>query len=268
MATLNPASPKVLRALSRRIFFISHHVSAFYAVTFVTAALLLALMMGAGLLWAEQQALIEKAQSQITFTLPPALSDQKDAIASLLRADPHIKTVDIAPLSSVFTDEPSLSQTQTPLFVVTLRDQKHSDVETAWKDWHDAWPFLIRLNPDTQRQGENIKERLRLNLVVFSLSLVLLSGAQFLLARSIRVTLGAVAESLMLFDARGTVWHRLWGMLPRVPMILCFAVVALLAVIFSWAVMGPAVIYRLPLLLLGWAVVTAAVCLIPWRLAR
>jgi hypothetical protein len=267
MVSLNPASPKVLRALSRRIFFISHHVSAFYAVTFVTAALILALMMGAGLLWAQHQALIEQSHNQITFTLPPALADQREAIEPILKADPTIADLKISPIGSVFPQEPSLQQGKTPLFVVTLANL-NGDPEAAWKDWHEAWPFLIRLNPDTHRQGEKIRERLTLNLLVFLATLVILSGAHFLLARSIRGTLQPVADALTLFDARGIIWRRLWSMLPRIPMILCCAVVVLLAVVAAWFLVGDTIVYRLPLILLGWAALTSAVCLIPWRLAR
>ena len=268
MATLNPASPKVLRALSRRIFFVSHHVSAFYAVTLVTASVLLCLVLGMGFLWSKHQALAQQEQTQIVFTLPPALADQRETIEGILKADVTVLNLKVSPLKDAFPDQTSLSHLQTPLFVTTLTVGKNGDLEKTWKNWQEVWPFLIRLHPDTHRQGERIKDRLILNLGVFALSLILFFGAHVLLVRSVRVTLKPVADTLDLFDAQGAVWRRLWNSLPQIPMLLCCLLVMGVAVGLSWPLMGADFLYRMPLLLLIWAGITAAVCLMPWRLVR
>lgn len=266
MATLNPTSPRVLRALSRRIFFVSHHVSVFYAVTLVTASVLLCLVLGAGLLWAKHQTWRHQEQTQIVFTLPPALADQGDAIEGMLRPDAAVLDLKVSPLKDVFPNQVSLNRIQAPLFVATLNPQHKGDLEKTWKDWQQTWPFLIRLHPDTQRQGERIKDRLILNLGVFGLSLIVLFGAHVLLARSVRVTLAPVADTLILFDAQGKIWRRLWNSLPHIPTLLCGLLVMGVAMAFLWPLMGADFLYRMPLLLLIWAGITASVCLIPWRL--
>ncbi len=268
MATSNPASPKVLRALSRRIFFVSHHVGVFYAITLLTASVLLCLVLGTGLLWAKHQAWVQQAQTQIVFTLPPALADQGEAIQAILKADPSIATLKVSPIKDVFPDQMTLNHLQAPLFMATVSRQHNLDTESVWKHWQNAWPFLIRLHPDIHKQGENLRERLRGNIFMFALSLVLLFGVHFVLARSVRVTLNPVADTLIVFDAQGTVWRRLWNSLPHIPILLSCALVMGIAIVISWPVMGEDVLYRLPLLLLIWGAGTAAVCLIPWRLMR
>lgn len=268
MATSNPASPKVLRALSRRIFFVSHHVGVFYAVTFLTASLLLCLVLGTGLLWAKHQAWTQQEQVQIVFTLPPALADQGEAIQAILKADPNILTLKVSPIKDVFPDQMTLNHLKAPLFMATVNRQHHQDAESVWKHWKNAWPFLIRLHPDIHKQGEKLQDRLMVNVAVFALSLVLLFGVHFVLARSVRVTLNPVADTLIVFDAQGIVWRRLWNSLPHIPTILSCALVMGVAIVASWSLMGAAFFYRLPLLLLIWGVGTAAVCLIPWRLVR
>jgi hypothetical protein len=243
-------------------------VSVFYALTLVTASVLLCLVLGAGFLWSKHQALAQHEKSQIVFTLPPALADQGQAIEGILKADPAVLNIKVSPLKEAFPYQTSLSHIQTPLFVTTLNIRQKGDLEKTWKDWQDAWPFLIRLHPDTHRQGERIKERLILNLGVFGFSLILLFGAHVLLARSVRVTLKPVADTLDLFDAQGAVWRRLWNSLPQIPVLLCCVLVMGVAVGLSWPLMGEDFLYRMPLLLFVWAAMTAAVCLIPWRLVR
>lgn len=268
MANLNPASPKVLRALSRRIFFVSHHVSVFYAVTLVTASVLLCLVLGAGFLWSKHQALAQQEKSQIVFTLPPVLADQGDTIEGILKTDSAVLNLKVAPLKEAFPDQVTLNRIQAPLFVVTVITKQNGDLERAWKNWQEVWPFLIRLHPDIRKEGERIKDRLILNLGAFALSLILLFGAHVLLARSVRVTLKPVADTLDLFDAQGAVWRRLWNSLPQIPVLLCCVLVMGVAVGLSWPLMGEDFLYRMPLLLFVWAAMTAAVCLIPWRLVR
>ncbi|MFO0007411.1 MAG: hypothetical protein ACK559_40480, partial [bacterium] len=93
-----------------------------------------------------------------------------------------------------------------------------------------------------------------------------LFGAHVLLARSVRVTLAPVADTLILFDAQGKIWRRLWNSLPHIPTLLCGLLVMGVAVAFLWPLMGADFLYRMPLLLFVWAAMTAAVCLSPWRL--
>lgn len=268
MATLNPASPKVLRALSRRLFFISHHVGVFYAVTLLTACVLLCLMLGGGVLWAKHQAWAQQQSNQIVFTLPPALADKGNSIEGILKTNAAVVALRVAPLKDAFPDQMTLNQIQAPLFVVTVLAQKNGDLEKAWKNWQEVWPFLIRLHPDTQKEGQALRDRLKVNVGVFVLSLVLLFGVHILLARSVRVTLQPVADTLDVFDAQGKIWRRLWTSLPHIPVLLCCVLVMGVAVGLSWPLMGADFLYRLPLLLLAWAGITAAVCLIPWRLVR